>query len=247
MGNYYEQTIAANGSFFGRVLVQARGSIGGHRHVFVKLQGSKNGLVFPTSGGILKNPFKGFAKGYAGDLVEYKPSGTDEGATVKLLKTYLVASDVTSTGTSVMIVRDGYKHIPFVGDILMKAPDTLTGTGDAATVTAVEKTTDSGVDVWKLTLSGAIGALAKDDVLVEASEAGEDVTAMVTNPNCFLPCDYDFLYDPTTSDDDFDGARYLLTPCLANEDTKTYINRMSPLPPAIKALNKSRVEGWFNL
>ena len=70
---------------------------------------------------------------------------------------------------------------------------------------------------------------------------------MVTNPNAYAPCDFDFIFDPASGDDDFDGARYMFTPCIANEDTKLYINKMSPLPDSIKALNKSRVEGWFNL
>ena len=58
------------GVFLGRTLVQQHGEIGGARSVFVKLQGNKNELVFPTFGGQIKNPFKGQAKLYAGDLCE---------------------------------------------------------------------------------------------------------------------------------------------------------------------------------
>lgn len=245
MADFYETNIAQAGYLAGRALVQARGSVGGHRHVFVKLQGSKNGLVFPTTGGIVTNPFKGRAKAFAGDLVEYVPAIGANGAKVTLMKTYLVAK--ASDTAEILIVRDGYKHIPFVGDILMVAPSTLTGKGTAAVVTAVEKTTDASKDVWKITLSATLGSVAKDAVLVEASEAGASKTAKVTNPNCFLPSDYDFLYEPTTGDDDFDGARYMLTPCIANEDTKVYTDRVSPMPASVKALNKSRIEGWFNL
>lgn len=240
MANFYEQQIANAGSFLGRTLVQAKGDVGGHRYVFVKLQGIKNGLVFPTSGAIIKNPFKGHAKMFAGDLFEYNIDGTGY-----LLKTYEVAA--TATGTTVYISRDGYKHIPFVGDVLMLAPETLDGTGTGATVTAVKKTTNAGADVWQLTLSGAIGSLSKGDVLVEAAAAGADVKPLVTNPNCYVPNDNDMLYEPNASDDDFDGAKYLFTPCLANADTYLYEDRMSPIPPAIKALNKSLVKGWFQL
>lgn len=244
MANYYEQSALNSGVNFGRALVQASGEIGGHRHVFVKLQGSgKNGLVFPTSGGIVKNPFKGFAKAFAGDLVEYRIDGS-----IYILKTYKVAVAAAAASTSVLIARDGYKHVPFVGDVLMAAPDEIDGTGTAVTVTAVEKTTDSAAgDVWKLTLSATLGALAEGAILVEGAEAGSDKQAMVTNPNAFLPCDYDFLFDPASGDSDYEGARYMLTPCIANEDTKLYVSKMSPLPASVEALNKSRVAGWFNL
>lgn len=244
MANYYEQSVLNGGSFLGRALVQASGEIGGHRHVFVKLQGSgKNGLVFPTTGGLVKNPFKGFAKAFAGDLVEYRIDGS-----IYLLKTYKVAAAAAAAATSVLVVRDGFKHVPFVGDVLMVAPDEIDGKGTAVTVTAVEKTTDTTAgDVWKVTLSATLGALAAGAILVEGSAAGSDVQAMVTNPNAFLACDYDFAFDPAASDSDFEGARYALTPCIANEDTKLYIDKMSPLPASVEALNKSRVTGWFNL
>lgn len=245
--DFYQQRILSNGVLAGTVLIQAHGEIGGNRHVFVKLQtSSKNGLVYPTVGGVITNPFKGHAKFYAGDLLEYDPGiEGDKGATVKILKTYEAAAD--ATGTEVKIVRDGYHHKPFVGDFLMKAPDTLDGTGTAVTVTAVEKATDATAgDVWKLTTSAAL-TLAKGDVIVEASAGTGDVQAMVTNPNAYAPADADFLYAPVESDDDFEGARYLYTPCLANPYTVLYKSKMSPLPASILALNKSRVNGWFCL
>lgn len=238
-----------SGFLAGRALIQAHGEIGGLRYVFVKLIGaSKDAFRAPTSGGKLLNPFKGNAKIYAGDFMEYDP-GIDgnNGATVKILKSYQVAKAVGETDTSVLIVRDGYKHIPFVGDNIMVAPETLDGTGKAVTVTAVEATTEAGADVWKLTLSAAIGAVGKDAVLVEAEAAGDDKKPMVTNPNSYAQCDYDFLFSPSTGDPFEDGARYMITPFLANDDTVMYIDRMSPIPPAIKALNKSRVNGWFHL
>lgn len=239
MQNFYDSKIANTGVNYGGVLVQAHGSVGGSRNVFVKYQGqAKNGLVFPPIGGFVKNPFKGYAKAYAGDLAEYKINGE-----VLLLKTYEVAADVESTDTTVTIVRDGYRHIPFVGDILMVAPSTLSGTGTAVTVTAVS----ASADAWTLTLSAALGEVPEGGILVEASAAGASATMLVTNPNSYLPCDVDFLFDPQANAEDFDGARYTLTPCLANEDTKLYVNKMSPLPDVIKALNRSKVEGWFNL
>ena len=60
MADFYQQILLNSGYLPGRALVQARGSIGGHRYVFVKLQMSgKDALVFPTTGCVIKNPFKG--------------------------------------------------------------------------------------------------------------------------------------------------------------------------------------------
>lgn len=245
--DFYQQRILGSGVFNGATLIQASGEIGGTRHVFVKLQtSSKNGLVYPTVGGVVTNPFKGNAKIYAGDLLEYDPGiEGDTGATVRILKTYEVAADATTT--EVQIVRDGYHHKPFVGDFLMKAPSALDGASTATTVTAVEKTTDDTAgDVWKLTLSTAL-TLSKGDILVEAAAGSGDSQPVVTNPNSYAPSDFDFLYAPVDSDDDFEGARYLLTPCLANPDTVLYTSKMSPMPASVLALNKSRVNGWFML
>ncbi len=245
--DFYQQRILGGGVFGGSALVQASGEIGGTRHVFVKLQSSsKRGLVFPTVGGVLANPFKGAAKIFAGDLFEYNPgikSGT--GATIKVLKTYELA-EASSTST-VKIVRNGFRHIPFVGDYMMVAPTSLDATGTAATVTAVSATTDATAgDIWEVTLSAALTA-SKGGILVEASAGSGDVTAMVTNPNCYAPSDADFVYTPAASNSSFDGVRYLYTPCLANADTVLYADKMSPMPACVTALNTSKVEGWFSL
>lgn len=243
MANFYDQKIIGAGVNFGTSLVQGSGKLGGFRHVFVNLQGGgANGLVFPPIGGKVVNPFKGTAKAYAGDLVEYKIDGT-----VRLLKTYEVAAAATASATTIQLVRDGYHHIPFVGDVIMAAPDEITGTGTAVTVTAVSKSSISSGDIWIITVSEAIGVLSAGAVLVEAAEAGADKQMAVTNPNAFLPCDYDFIYDPAASDSDYEGARYVLTPCLANEDTKLIVAKMSKVPACVLALNKSKVDGWFNL
>lgn len=248
--DYYQQVSLNGGYLPGRALVQARGSIGGHRYVFVKLQMSgKDALVFPTSGGVVKNPFKGNARAFAGTLVEYVPSNGANGSEVRILKSYAVAKATSAaTDTDIYLKRDGYSLIPFVGDVLMVAPSTLTGKGTAVTVTAVAKETDiTAGDVWKVTLSEELGALTTSSVLVEAKEAGTSKEAMVTNPNAYLPCDFDFVFDPVASDDDFDGARYLITPALALGDVFLYEDRMQPLSTALKGLNKSKVKGWFNI
>lgn len=245
MADFYQQILLNSGYLPGRALVQARGSIGGHRYVFVKLQMSgKDALVFPTTGCVIKNPFKGNARAFAGTLFEYNPDGTGY-----ILKSYAVAkATAEATDTDIYLKRDGYSLIPFVGDILMVAPTTLTGKGTAVTVTAVKAETDvTAGDVWKVTLSATLGALTTSSVLVEAKEAGASKEAMVTNPNSYLPCDFDFVFDPAASDNDFDGARYLITPALALGDVFLYTDRMQPLSAALKGLNKSKVNGWFNI
>lgn len=229
------------GVFLGTTLLQARGQIGGARSVFVKLQGVKNDLQFPPIGGVLKNPFKGRAKMYAGDLMEYRTDETGMNPVLYLLKTFEVADTVEEAGTTVKVVADGYHHIPFTGDVLMKAPSTLAGTGVAATVTAVTK--EDGV--YMLTLSSAIGELEEGDILVEAVEAGSGKAMLVSNPNTFCPCDYDMFYEPASGDDDFDGAKYLMNPVLHGT---AFIHKMSPVPDAVLSeRNKSRVNGWFEL
>lgn len=250
MADFYQQILLNSGYLPGRALVQARGSIGGHRYVFVKLQMSgKDTLVFPTGGGVVKNPFKGYSRAFAGTLAEYTPSTTGSGGEVRILKSYAVAKATSeATDTVIYLKRDGYSLIPFVGDILMVAPTTLTGKGTAVTVTAVKAETDTTAgDVWKVTLSATLGALTTSSVLVEAKEAGASKEPMVTNPNSYLPCDFDFVFDPAASDNDFDGARYLITPALALGDVFLYEDRMQPLSAALKALNKSKVKGWFNI
>lgn len=234
------------GVFLGKTLLQRRGEIGGARYVFVKLQGNKNELVFPTFGCKIMNPFRGTAKMYAGDLIEYRYNDKGKGATGYILKTYVVDKATSKpTDTVIYLTRDGYKHIPFVGDVLMKAPATIDGTGTAVTVTKVEPTVEAYKDVWKVTLSDTLADLVAGDILVEAVGAGSGQKPMVTNPNAMCPADYDFLYEPTTGDADFDGARYFMTPVLHGI---AYIDRMSPMPKTVLgARNKSLVTGWFEL
>ena len=229
----------STGTFAGTVLAQSSAELGGQRHVFYLPQGPRPAPQYPVYGGILVNPFKGHGKIYAGDLIEHTLDGK-----CKLLKSYEVA-DATAT-TEVKISSGAceqgevFRHIPFVGDVLMVAPTTLDGTGKAVKVTAVEKTFDSKgkQDGWKVTLSEALGSLTKGQVLVEASEVGASVKAMVTNPNCYVEVDYDCPFVPATGDADFDGARYMLTPNMMRGVELAYINRMQPLPDSIKKADK---------
>lgn len=250
MGNFIENRSIASGNFPGSVLAQASGRIGGYKHVFVSLAGPKAGPQYPPHGGILKNPFKGMAKMYAGDLVEYKVDGS-----CYLLKSYEVDKPALESAVKVHISSGAdkhgeiFRHIPFVGDVLMVAPETADGKGKAVTVTKVEKTHDAQgfFNGWDVTLSEALGALEAGAVLVEAESAGSNKKPMVTNPNCYLETDYDCIFEAASGDEDYEGAKYLFTPTLMEGREYAWIDRMSPLPAYVKAMNESKVPEWFKL
>lgn len=234
---------------YGRTMLSGRGVIGGTREVFVPRVCVLNDQVFPQTGGVIKNPFKTGGKMYAGDLVEYRWNGNGtansyKNAEVILLKVFEVQESTGSSDTTVYVKRDGFRHKPCVGDVLMKAPANFATTGTAVTVSAVEATTNKKENVWKLTLSEALGALATSNILVEAAEAGSGKKMLVQNPNAVLPCDLDLKYIPATGKDDEEGATYMVTPAL-HATMYTYL--MSPIPPAVKAINKSRIDGWFEI
>lgn len=235
------------GAFFGRVIMQTRDSIGGSRNVFVKLKGqAKDDLVFPTFGGKLMNPFLGPAKFFAGDLFEFRLDENGVNPELYLLKTYEV---VSASGTTVNILRDNFRHKPFVNDVLMVAPDEIGGNGKAVTVTAVTETTvkPSTVtyDVWQLTVSSTLGNLDKGVVLVEAEAAGDNKPMLVKMVNSVAPSDGDMVFAPdTTSNDGYDGPRSYYSPALGG---LMYTSKMSPLPNCVKKLNKSNINGWFKI
>jgi len=246
LDNFFTRQANGGAVFTGRTLIQAHGSIGGHKNVFVKLvKGSKDALCYPTTGGILKNPFKGRAKIYAGDLIEYTPNiNNTTGAEVKILKFYELAKDATNTDTTIKLVRDGYHHIPFVGDTIMVGQKDFTTKALGVTITAVEKGTEGTADVWNVTLSATLAVVLKQgNILVEAEKAGASVSPMVTNPNAYADKDMDFLYDANM--EGLDDLQYMLTPALAQEDTVIDLVAIGNLPPAVLALNKSRVKTWF--
>jgi hypothetical protein len=225
------------GAFRGRKLIQRRGEVGGAKSVFVKLQGIKNELVYPTFGGRIVNAFKGAAKLFAGDLCEYRTNDKGVKPEVYILKTFLVES---ASGTTVNVVKDGYKHIPFVGDKIGVAPDEIGGEMTAVTVNAVKSAKVGDVDVWALTVSDSLTA-SKGAVLVEADD---DDTMLVKAINGVIDADCDMLDAPATDDEDFDGARYMYTPALGGI---MYTHKMSPMPKCVLDLNIAKINGWFQV
>ena len=225
------------GAFRGRKTIQRSGEIGGARSVFVKLQGNKNELVYPTFGGFIKNPFKGAAKMFAGDLMWYKTDAYGAKPEIYILKTYQV---VSSEGKTVYFVRDGYKHVPFVGDKLGIAPAEIGGAMTAQTVTGVTKTQYDDMDVYAVTFGTAL-TVESGDILVEADASNNMLVKAI---NAVADADMDMLDAPATGDEDFEGARYSYTPALGGI---MYEYKMSPLPECVKKLNQSKVNGWFQI
>ena len=238
MADIYRET---GGYFGGRSLVQQGTTLGGARHVFYKVSKIKDELVHPTGGGQLMNPFPGAAKLYAGDLFEYRCDDKVENPKIFALKTYKI---VSVSGTTVNIERTPYSHKPFIGDVLGVAPDRIGGEMTAQTVNKVSATTADGKKVWALTMASALTGAKADDVLVEADEYGK---MLVKRVNAVAPWDYDFMWsesaDPT-DENEFEKARYFLTPVLGGE---MYIHRMSVMPKCVLDLNISNIKGVFKV
>lgn len=223
---------------------QSQASTGAKKYVFVDIDGIPK--VYPPIGGVLQNPFKFGGKAYQGDIIEYSTDGK-----IKLLKVFKLAKALTADATEMLFYRDAYSHIPQVGDVLMVAPSTLSTTGTAVAIGAVTATTatisSKTVDVWSVAITAAdfgSSTIAVDTIFVEGAEAGESKSMYVTNPNGFLEQDIVYNYAPASGDTDFFGARYLFTPILHGVVWKS---RANYIPACVDAINKSRVNGWFEL
>lgn len=232
-----------NGILIGRSIVSVGKRHGGARNVFVPLDENANGTVNAPFGGVLQNPFPGAAKAYAGDLFEYRTDENGVNPKLYMLKTFEV---VSVSGTTVNIVRDGYHHIPFVGDKLGVAPEKLGGAMTAQTVTKVVEATVDSQKVWALTLDKALTATA-GAILVEADD---DNTMMVKRINSLTPNDLDFVWSEASrtpadmDDDDYDSARYVIPVVFGGH---MFISRMSPLPKCVLDVNPAQVNGWYTV
>ena len=240
MSNYYN-AFNQVGTFFGAVMLQADTAIGGHRSVFVDLLGNKNELDAPSWGGQLQNPFKRPAKFYAGDLFELRYDEKGESPKLYLLKMFKVKS--TSDNTTIVLYKDGYSHVPCVGDVLMKAPKTFATKGKGYTVNNIEEAEDS----WTITLAGAIDAVADGEILIEAASESTTALPLLQTVNSVAPCDADFVYMPTTNvTTKSKDAKMFYTPMMHGI---MYKHKMTcgKLPECVEALNKSRFNGWYEV
>lgn len=248
-------TFNVPGAFLGTKLIQRSATLAKGKGVFVPLQGQKDEYDFPLYGGAIMNPFKGAAKLFAGDLAELRTDANGVNPKYYILKTFEV---VTASSTTVKIKRGGFFHKPFVGDLIMVAPDNLGGTGTAARITAISEGTQAGsdsvtYDVYVLTVSYTLGSLGLGTILLEAepfadsSSTHETCATMVHTVNSVCPCDYDFFDTPSSTytqaeDTNFTDARYNVAFALGGT---MFTKKMSPMPACVLALNQSNVNGWF--
>lgn len=185
-------------------------------------------------GGTILNPKKGFDHLYSAQLVQYTP-----GAGCLIFRSFSVARSALGTTKVIYLNADGYSDAPEVGMVLMKAPSTVTTTGQSVVVEKVEYIENEGV--FKVELSIALGALAQGDILVEATgtTASETATVLVTNPNTFIEADRDLL---PTDGYGFENANYSISTVY---NKQAWIARMQPLPPYVLAKNRSYIDGIF--
>lgn len=241
MADYFNK-FGAVGYFGGAVMLQDQMNIGGTRSVFVDLLGNgKNELTFPTSGGQLQNPFKTApAKFWAGDLFELRYDDKGEDPKLYLLKMFEVKS---LSGTTLVLYRDEFRHVPCVGDIIMKAPEDFSTSGKAHTITKVEE----GDGVWNVTLNTTIDACSDHDILIEGAADGESQKPLLHTINGVAPSDGDFVFMPTTDiSTKTKDARMFYTPAMHGI---MYIHKMTngKLPKCVMDLNKSRFNGWYEV
>ena len=230
------------GTFRGTTLRQTKGEFGGARSVFAKFKGLKNELVYPYNGGLIANPPKGTGfKMFAGDLMEIRYDANYANPSIYLLKTFLVES-VSEDSKTIGIVKDGFKHKPFVGDKIGVAPDSIGGTMTSGTITKVVSAKAGNVDVWSITLDTALTGATKGNILVEADDEGKMLVKAI---NSFADSDIDLPYDSTDGEDEFEKAKYFYTPAVGG--VYIYIKKMSPIPACVLKENKSQFNGLFKL
>lgn len=227
--NYFTSNVGGN------VNVQLSGKTGEKRYVFVDLDYVPH--VYAPYGGVIQNPFPFGGKAFQGDIVEQNLNGK-----IYLLKTFTVLDAVGATDTAIYLKRDPFLHQPFVGDILMKAPSTITTTGTGVKITAVEATTTTvsskTVDCWKLTITAnAFGTLAADDILVEVDKEGSGAKMLVQNPNGFLEQDIQFNFTAS------EAATYSIAPILAGVIWRA---RANAIPSCVNTkANSVKFSEWF--
>lgn len=218
--------MVTNLAFFFETSRQVRGG----KFVWVKDSNGeqRNNILL---GGTIGNPNKGFGHLWAAQLLQYTP-----GQEMLIFRSFSVKS---ASGTTINIKADGYSDAPEVGQILMKAPQTATGTGQSGKVTAVVY--DKANEQFVVTVDTSLGTLAANDILVEASgsAASASATVLVPNPNVFNEADRDLL---PTEGYGFENANYSVS---AVYNKQAWIARMQPLPTYVLAKNRSYIDGIF--
>lgn len=211
----------------------------GGKWVWVKdSNGEQRGNVL--LGGTILNPNKGFGHLWAAQLVQYTPA---QGCLI--FRSFAVHTASGASATTIYVNGDGYSDVPEVGMYLMKAPNAVSTSGAYGKVTAV--TYDKTNERFEVTISGAIGALAIGDILVEADAAADaaldtptrSAKVLVPNPNTFIEADRDLL---PTEGYGFENANYSISTVY---NKQAWIARMQPLPAYVLGKNRSYIDGIF--
>jgi hypothetical protein len=203
-------------------------------------------------GGDILNPNKGLGYLWAGQLMEYKP-----GVGIYIFRSFRVNANASSS-TTIYIDGDGYSDVPEVGQVLMKAPDsiyvttstanTTSGaitnttaeyTGQSFKVTAVEY--DATNERFEVTIDQSM-TLSLGDILVEAEGTAKSASAkvLVKNPNIFNEANREML--PTDNSFGFSNGKYAASGVY---DKQIWIQRTQPLPKYVLAKNRSYIDGIF--
>ena len=203
-------------------------------------------------GGDILNPNKGLGHLWAGQLMEYQP-----GVGIYIFRSFRVKANVSSS-TTIYIVADGYSDVPEVGQVLMKAPDTLYTTtyqanttsgavtvakseytGQSFKVTAVEY--DQENERFEITTDQSM-TLSANDILVEAEGTAKSASAkvLVKNPNIFNEANREML--PTDGSYGFVNGKYAASGVY---DKQIWIQRTQPLPKYVLEKNRSYIDGIF--
>lgn len=174
-----------------------------------------------TGGGVLRTlPPKG----------SVVPSGTPVilpkvGGVADALEFFRVDEAVAAAGVSVKILARPNDPIPAKGAAIMKVPDTLLGTGTAATVSEVAlSTTADGYRIATLTISVTLGKLAVGDILTLAAEAGDSKGMKYTSLSGFTENDI-YVEEDTTS-----GT------CAVVDNGRIMADRIQAIPAIFRAL-----------
>lgn len=227
--------------------IQKTYTIGGRGYVAVDLANMP--YEFVPLGGKIVNTIAAGEVFSEGDICEFDPKTQS----VKVMRTFTVAKAVGASDTELLLLRDDEmvknRHIPSNGINVMKSPSTLTTTGTGVTLGVatpeVETISGKAVKVWKITIAAnALGTLAVGDILVEADKAGTGAKMFVKNPNSFVFSDIVFNYPSINGTDTFSGSIVTYAPIL---HYVYWVERMNAIPACVKAINKSRIDGWFEL
>ena len=206
----------------------------GGKFVWVKdSNGEQRGNVL--LGGTILNPNKGFGHLWAAQLVQYTPA-----VGCLIFRSFAVHTATSAaTDTTLYFKADGLSDAPEVGQLIMKAPASATGTGQSGKITAVEY--DATNEKFKVTVDTALGSLSVGDVIVEANGTAASASAkpLVPNPNTFIEADRDLL---PTEGYGFENANYSISTVY---NKQAWIARMQPLPSWVLSKNRSYIDGIF--